>query len=86
MSNPTLRSPAPRWIVCRNEERSVIDGEVFCPQIDLVAWHRCLECRLLEAVEDDRELGCGEVETLAHTTPAPGTADSVRWPQLIIEL
>jgi hypothetical protein len=83
----TLRPLAePRWIACRGEARSVIDGAVFCPRIDFVAWHRCLECRVLEAMDDDRERGCGEIGTSAPPVQSPATADHLVWPQLMIEL
>lgn len=63
MSSATpARGRIPEWLACGREARSIVDGEVHCPRGDVVAWERCLECRLLEAVDDDRELGCGELE------------------------
>ena len=85
-SGTRLRARTPRWIACRRRARSVIHGEVFCPRGDLVAWQHCLECRLLEAVDDDRELGCGELEASAPATGQQHTVDPIRWPELIIEL
>lgn len=76
----------PQWIACRNEARTVIDGEVFCPRGDLVAWQGCLECHLLEAVDDDRGLGSTELEASGPATGQQPTIDPVRWPELIIEL
>lgn len=58
----------PQWIACRRKARSVMDGEVFCPRGALVAWQLCLECHLLEAVDDEREFGCGDFEQ-----PGPAT-------------
>ena len=75
-----------QWIACGRQTHSVIDGEVFCPFGDLVAWQHCLECRLLEAVDDDRELGCGELKTSVPATGPQQPIDPVRWPELIIEL
>ena len=52
----------PQWIACRGEARSVVDSRVSCPRGDLVAWELCLECHLLETVDDERDFGCGDVE------------------------
>lgn len=83
MSGP---SAAPPWIVCWNQTRSVTGGQVFCPCVDLVSLETCLACHFLEAVEDDRERGCGEIAALA---PAPSPGEIVepgREPNLMIEL
>ena len=50
----------PSWIACRGRTRTVVNGEVDCPPGILAAWTKCLECRYLEAAEDDRhpERGC----------------------------
>jgi len=87
MNSVTRRmAPIPQWIACRRQARSVIDGEVFCPRGDLVAWQHCLECRHLEAVDDDRDFGCGELEASGPAAGQQQTIDPVRWPELIIEL
>jgi hypothetical protein len=86
MNSATRRvARTPQWIACL-QARSVMDGEVFCPRGDLVAWQNCLECHLLETVDDDRELGCGELEASGPATGQQQTIDPVRWPELIIEL
>lgn len=85
-SGTQLMTRAPQWIACRREARSVTDGEVICPKGDLVSWQSCLECRLLEAVDDDRELGCGELETAGPPAGWQHTIEPIRLPELIIEL
>lgn len=81
-----LIARTPQWIACRRQARSVMDGEVFCPRGELVAWQHCLECRHLEAVAADRDFGCGELEASGPATGQQQTIDPVRWPELIIEL
>lgn len=63
-STTAARARIPEWLACGREARSIVDGEVLCPRGDVVAWESCLQCRLLEAIDDDRELGCGELEQL----------------------
>jgi len=46
---------APQWIVCHNATRSVANALVRCPQVAYVPWAGCLDCRHLEAAEDDRD-------------------------------
>ena len=81
-----VRAQAPEWIVCRREARSVIDEGVFCPRGDIVAWQSCLDCHLLEAVDEDREFGCGGLETVGSPSVPQPAADRLLWPELIIEL
>lgn len=76
---------APRWIVCGGAMRLVRDGQVACPRPDLVRWESCIECHLLEAVDEDRLRGCGEFEPLAPTEGSWGSAP-IRPGQLIVEL
>jgi hypothetical protein len=51
------------WVVCNHVTREVAVGRVSCPFGGRAAINTCLECRLLEAVEDEwRVLGCGPDE------------------------
>jgi hypothetical protein len=92
LGDPAVRSgtrvlaQAPKWIVCRRAARSVIDDGVFCPRGDLVTWQSCLDCHLLEAVDEDRERGCGELESFEPPIMVQPTSHRLRWPELIIEL
>lgn len=46
-----------------------------------------MDCHLLEAVDDEREYGCGDLERSRPTThQQQHPIDSVRWPELIVEL
>jgi hypothetical protein len=56
-----LLRAAPSWVACDGAARAVSGGTVACPRLDIVSWQRCLDCHLLEAVEDDRDRGCGEL-------------------------
>lgn len=77
---------APKWMVCLRQTRSIVDGEVDCPRGDLVPWQQCLGCHVLETVDDEREIGCGEVETPGLATGQEQSTHRDRWPQLMIEL
>ena len=48
------------WIVCRDRERGVIDGRIWCPATDMneegreIHLQECLDCRHLMASPLDR--------------------------------
>ena len=80
------RARTPTWIVCHGAARPVVDGGVFCQREDIVAWQSCVNCHFLEALDEDRQRGCGEVESFDSPATPQLTNDRHRWPELIIEL
>jgi len=67
------RSTAGSWIVCEAATRHTVGGHVNCPRGGKVRVSRCLDCHLLETLEDERDthLSCATPSMDARVLPVP---------------